>query len=167
MNYINKSEALIERRPKTAVIESEIDRMIKKHGRITPEIMIDEARPAGAVLHKAFEWDDTIAGQKYRIAQARAMVISTKFVCQLNELRDEKKATSTKIISEAKKMVRKFLPSGDNEGGFKGRVEVLSTENGRSMFVEKKLGILRSWCDSVVDIVELSDMRKKILSIIS
>ena len=51
----------------------------KKHGEdLTPEIVVDEARPEGAPLHERFEWDDEIAGEKYRIVQAQQLIRSVQ-----------------------------------------------------------------------------------------
>jgi hypothetical protein len=43
-------------------------------GDITPPLVVEDARPEGAVLHDAFEWDDTTAGEQWRLEQARALV---------------------------------------------------------------------------------------------
>lgn len=41
---------------------------------ITPEQIVDFAKNPDSELHKCFEWNDTIAAQKYRIHQARTVM---------------------------------------------------------------------------------------------
>ena len=44
---------------------------ISKLNRITPEDILNQAKDINSELHKCFEWDDTIAANKYRLQQAR------------------------------------------------------------------------------------------------
>lgn len=46
------------------------------HHAITPEHVVEGARPEDAVLHDEFEWDDTEAGRLYRDDQARHLLRS-------------------------------------------------------------------------------------------
>lgn len=41
---------------------------------VVPEQIVDKARDERTELHSCFEWDDTIAAEKYRIEQARDVV---------------------------------------------------------------------------------------------
>lgn len=40
----------------------------------TPKEIVDKARSENTELHKCFEWNDTIAAEKYRLQQARDVV---------------------------------------------------------------------------------------------
>lgn len=40
----------------------------------TPHQILDKARDHNTELHKCFEWDDSIAAEKYRLSQARKVV---------------------------------------------------------------------------------------------
>ena len=42
---------------------------------VSPDNLLEESRPAGAVLHGLFEWDDTVAAEKFRAEQARTCVV--------------------------------------------------------------------------------------------
>ena len=50
--------------------------------KITPQNVVELARNENSVIHNDFEWNDEIAGEKYRIIQAadmiRSLVIETK-----------------------------------------------------------------------------------------
>ena len=48
------------------------------HGVVRPETVVEVARDPNHVLHKHFDWDNTSAGDKYRLQQARALITSYK-----------------------------------------------------------------------------------------
>lgn len=41
---------------------------------VTPENVLNKARNKKTELHKCFEWDDSVAGEKYRLIQAREII---------------------------------------------------------------------------------------------
>ena len=45
-------------------------------GSVTPEEVLEKAKDKNSELHKCFEWDDSIAAQKYRLQQARAIIVN-------------------------------------------------------------------------------------------
>ena len=48
----------------------------KKGGKITPKELVDAARDVNSPLHNEFEWNDSIAAEKYRRTQARYIINS-------------------------------------------------------------------------------------------
>lgn len=62
------------------VVAGELDRLYRQHKEITPTAVVAAARPKGAVLHPAFEWDNRKAGDEYRLWQARQIVRSVTIV---------------------------------------------------------------------------------------
>ena len=41
---------------------------------ITPEEVLEKARKKRSELHKCFEWDDSVAAEKFRLQQARQII---------------------------------------------------------------------------------------------
>lgn len=41
---------------------------------VSPEEVLNKARDKKTELHKCFEWDDKVAGEKYRLQQARMII---------------------------------------------------------------------------------------------
>jgi hypothetical protein len=165
--YLDKEDAAIVRKKKTKHVERVLTEMVKEHGGISPQMIVDEASDPGHELHKYFEWDDSLAAAKYRLSQATQMILATRFVCMLVEKRD--KDNVLKAIDDAGKhraVVRKFLPDFSSDGVFRDRAEVLSEEETRKALIERKIGVLRSWCNSVIDIDELAGTRDGILGLI-
>lgn len=58
----------------------ELSRIYAEKGELKTKTVVDEARPDGAVLHPVFEWQDSIAGEKYREWQARDLIRSIQIV---------------------------------------------------------------------------------------
>jgi len=56
-----------------------------RRGRLTPEQIVDEARPENSILHSCFEWDDAKAGESWRIEQARELIKRVKIVVEIEE----------------------------------------------------------------------------------
>ena len=52
----------------------ELERIKAKHGSLLPEVVVEESKTKGAVLHDCFEWDDQKAAEKYRITQAQQII---------------------------------------------------------------------------------------------
>ena len=53
---------------------AELERVEKKHGMVTPELVLEESRGQKAPLHKCFEWNDSVAAEKYRLNQAGQII---------------------------------------------------------------------------------------------
>lgn len=47
---------------------------IGRDAKITPEQVLEKARDEQSELHKCFEWNDSIAAEKYRLQQARQLI---------------------------------------------------------------------------------------------
>jgi len=56
------------------VAGEEIERLYQQHETLTAPIVVDAARPAAAPLHPAFEWQDKVAGERWREHQARNLI---------------------------------------------------------------------------------------------
>lgn len=68
-------------------------------GQITPEEVLEKARDESTELHKCFEWDDSIAAEKYRLGQARKilqLLVYTK--------KSEKYSTPMRVLQITSKM---------------------------------------------------------------
>jgi hypothetical protein len=46
----------------------------KKHGHVTPDAVVADAKSTRHPWHNRFTWDDKIAGHRYRIGQARDQI---------------------------------------------------------------------------------------------
>ena len=58
----------------------ELTRIQTEHGSLTPQAVVDESRPDDAPLHPAFEWDDIVAGERYRHIQASDLIKTVEVI---------------------------------------------------------------------------------------
>lgn len=66
-------------------IAAELRKIETQEGRLTPADVIAAARPPKHPLHSQFEWDDKVAGEQYRIEQARRLIRSVRVMVQVDE----------------------------------------------------------------------------------
>lgn len=59
-------------------LREQLQSIYDRHGRLTPELVLDEARSEGHPLHTRFEWDDAVAAERYRREQAHELIQSVK-----------------------------------------------------------------------------------------
>lgn len=57
-----------------AQIAGEICEGLEQNGGLSPKRLLDASRDENAPLHGEFEWDDTIAAEKYRERQAQTII---------------------------------------------------------------------------------------------
>lgn len=154
LEYVGKEK----RERKSVVIDRELERIYKKRGVVTVEAVLAEAAKPSNALHGFFEWDDQAAAQKYRTVQAYSLIMASKFVVQLV---DNGTTTPRKVQGSAQ--VRRLVSAFRGEG-FKLRTDALKDSESRAAIVETKRSQLRSWCNSVIDITELAELRESILA---
>jgi hypothetical protein len=159
MEYITKEDAKVKRERKQVVIDRELDKLYEKHGTISTDLVIHAASNKKHPLHQYFEWDDSVAARKYRETQALQMIMASKMVVVLEQqAAGPPRIVGTGEATEVRKLVNAFRGEG-----FKMRNEALQEDTTRAAIVAKKVGVLRSWCTSVVDIKELSALRELIM----
>lgn len=79
---------------------------------VTPEQVLEKARDEKSELHKYFEWDDSIAAEKYRLYQARQLI---QFLVIIPKTQETPAIRYFQITSEENKYMptRKFLQNKD------------------------------------------------------
>lgn len=66
---------------KPYVAAKEINRLSKKlHRGVRPHDLLESARDPASPLHAAFEWDNTVAAEKWRLSQASCILVSIEIV---------------------------------------------------------------------------------------
>lgn len=59
-------------------VGEECEKIEARDGAVTQESLVDSARSEGSAIHGLFEWDDRIAGEKWRLNQARVILSNLK-----------------------------------------------------------------------------------------
>lgn len=63
-----------------ADLNEELLALRSEHGRLTPDLVVNAARPADGPLHDRFTWDDSEAAERYRLDEARQLIRSVRVV---------------------------------------------------------------------------------------
>jgi len=112
-------------------------------GRLTPELVVRDAKPTKSPLHLAFEWDDTKAAARYRIVQAgdliRAIIVVT----------DEAPDSVP---------VRAFVNVEDDERHYTSVQYAMSDKELRAQVVNRALLELTQWQQRYKDLKELAEV---------
>ncbi len=114
----------------------------------TTKDIVSVARDANSELHKCFEWNDTVAGEKYREIQAqqilRSLVIS-------KQVEDKEPVT-----------YRLFVNTGDRDGKYKPVEVVVRQPDEYEKLLEMAKRELQAFKDKYSVLVELSELFKEI-----
>jgi hypothetical protein len=156
--YKTLKQAGLKSSPKQDAIQQELQKLYQQHNSVTPELVLDAAKAPTHPLHKYFEWDDSVAANKYRLDQAYQMILASKFVVEIQ------RQVGPVVVTD-QHVVRNLVPA-HNQKGFKMRNEVLSDVDSRAALIAQKKQELRTWCKGVVDIAELRDLREQILGLL-
>ena len=66
------------RLPVSAQVAGEECKRLESQGKLTPQDLVNESRAEDAPLHNCFEWNDGIAAEKWRCAQAAYIIRSVE-----------------------------------------------------------------------------------------
>lgn len=161
-----RQPAYMDEKPQTTkreVIEREIARIVREEGTCTPERLVQVAADPKNPVHPHFEWDDDVAAHRYRLTQAVDMILASRFVYLLNE----EKRGGAEVVDINAHSLRKYLPADAGKGkGFVLRTDVLEDDNHRQAFIARKKRELLSWCNSIVDVHELDEIREAIVKMV-
>lgn len=61
-------------------LRDQLQGIYDSHGELSPRLVLDEARDPAHPLHSRFEWDDSIAAERWRVHQAHELIQSVKIV---------------------------------------------------------------------------------------
>lgn len=163
VSYKSKEELGITRERNSVVVDRELNKIIERHGHVTPELIVDEAAKESHPLHSLFIWDDAEAARQHRIARAYDLMIRSGIQSVLTAAPEQPKIIG---IGSSMATVRRLLPAQYGTKKFKYRQDVLDDSAARAELIERRLGMLRSWCRENVDIEELAAIRAAILGVL-
>lgn len=141
-------------------VGEELELIERQNGEITPQAVVDKARPEDSVMHKCFEWDNEKAAEKYRLSQAGTLIRCIVVVPE----KDDNKVTMP---------VRMFVNQNPINGGQKASASYI---NLRSAFdnpetravvlanAKYELNIFRSKYSQLKELEKIFDEIDQILS---
>jgi hypothetical protein len=63
-------------------LREQLQAIYDSHKMLTPDLVLAEARVPSHPLHERFEWDDTVAAERWRLEQAHELIRSVRVVYQ-------------------------------------------------------------------------------------
>ena len=62
------------------IVAAAVEDLEQRHGRVRPHDLLDVARSPDSPLHEMFTWDNDLAAEKWRLAQARKLITAVRVV---------------------------------------------------------------------------------------
>lgn len=109
----------------------------------TPENIVEYAESESTELHKCFEWNDSVAGHKYRCIQAQQVVRNLVVV---------------KEEIEEKTPIRFFYNTGDRSGEYKPVKMILKNEDEYQALLKRAMEELHSFKKKYSCLSELEEI---------
>lgn len=136
------------------VVGEELER-IELEGTLERDNVLDYARKnEDSELHKCFEWDDTIAGEKYRKYQATNILQSISII--------------TKGLDEKEEIVKAYVNitiADENKRKYKNISRVLDDEEEYKQLIEKAYKDFLRTKEKYEKVVELEDLKEIIFDL--
>lgn len=110
---------------------------------VTPAQILEKARNSSTELHKCFEWDDTVAAEKYRLYQARSIV------CHLviKEVEEKPDAPQTRLFHKT-----------DYSSGYKPITRIVRNEDEYQKLLSNAMRELRAFKAKYHSLSELEEI---------
>ena len=125
----------------------ELEKLRVELGIITPEAVVERARPKRSPLHSLFEWNDKKAAAAHRITQARYLIRSVKVVFLDNSSDPRTRETRAFVNIER-------TPTH----AYNGVVEVLSNAEHRDRLLTQAWRDLEAWRRKYQNLHELREV---------
>lgn len=125
---------------------------------ITPSNLVSAARAESHPLHSYFEWDDAVAGEKFRLLQAYRLISAQ------HTLRVVTEGVTRELHADGAHALRTYLPLRNGNDEYATREEVLADPEARKRNVDALRAELRTWMRRTADLEELAPLREIIRS---
>ena len=129
------------------VVGETLEAIEQRDGEVTKESLLEESRPKDAPTHDLFEWNNKVAAEKYRLAQAGQVIrmITVK----------------VETVNKEPQMVRAYVnikPDRITEGRFVNIFSGMSNEETRKIILLNALSELKYFQKKYSSFVELSKL---------
>lgn len=130
-----------------------IEELEKQHGSVTPQILLDDSRPKEAVLHPCYEWDDSVAAEKYRLYQSKKIVGNIVTVTVSEE-------------KQAQEPIRAYVSinNRNEQGVYVSSIKALSDEDTREVVLENARSELRAFIKKYKGLVNVVELLEEVIA---
>lgn len=104
---------------------------------LTPQGLVDVSRPEDAPMHDEFEWDDAVAGEMYRVEQAKRIIRNLVIVqTDANQEREIKLSIHPETPEKEEVQDRAFQSTYEGKNLYVPLMEALTDETWRTNLLE-------------------------------
>lgn len=68
-------------------IAARLEEIERQHGRLTPALVVEDARDPTSPLHDKFTWDQAVAAEQHLLTQARLLIRSVRVSVLIDDVR--------------------------------------------------------------------------------
>jgi len=124
---------------------------VEKENGLTAENLLEKAKIKDSPLHDLFDWNNTEAGEKWRLHQARVLINEVKIIVGNREMY----AFENIKISVSNREENSKEDKEEYSRCYKPIVEILSNEDYRRQVIESALENITYWKEKHSDFAEL------------
>lgn len=128
------------------VVGAVVEQIEDKNGSVTKENFLEFSRPKKSPTHCLFEWDDSIAAEKYRLNQSKSIITHLR-ITYVNNSNEESKVTA----------YVKTTPKGEKTQ-YKSIMIALANDESREVVLDRIKRELDSFIERNKHIEELADI---------
>lgn len=147
-------------KPKTdwiSIVDKEFEKIKKAEGNLSPRLIVEKAKDKNSPLHKYFEWNDSKAGEGYRLWQARMLINRITITISGEQVPKYENCSIT---------IREVNEDGDREEvvikGYKTYQEIKSSEEYKQEILLRALREIESWKSTYDRYSEFKNINKEI-----
>lgn len=136
----------------TPEVIEEIVEVQKNYG-LTAENLLKKASKKSSSLYEFFDWDNTSAGEKWRLQQARGIINEVKVIVEDREMYAFENVNIT--INEVNQVTsnnKKIL----NQREYKPIVEIMNNNEYKTQLIKRALSEANYWREKHLELIELS-----------
>ena len=133
----------------------QIEAIARRDGYVTPELVVEEAREESSPLHPAFEWDESVAAERWRMSQARNLMNHLVVVVRVDHTEKEVKGLyNVRVVVDAE--------SQETEPGYVTYDVAVQNKGYREQILRRALAEMQSWRERYQELRELTGVFRAI-----
>ena len=132
----------------TTEVIDEVLEVQEKYG-LTADSLLKKASKKSSSLYEFFDWDNSSAGDKWRLQQARVLINEIKVIVEDKEMYAFE---NIKVIITDKEFETKNRSS---QREYKPIAEILSKDEYRNQLIQRALSEVKYWKDRHSELIEL------------
>ena len=137
----------------TPEVIDEVLEVQKVYG-LTAENILRKASKKSSSLYEFFDWDNSSAGEKWRLQQARGLINEIKIVVDDKELYAFESVNV--VISDAEIKNDKNSKFGNRE--YKTIIEIMNNEDYKMQLIHRALAEANYWKEKHLELIELNSI---------